>query len=385
MYNLKGFRSLAAVAAITLFIMMFQVTSFAQFESSAESAILIEASTGQVLYEKNADVSMPPASITKIMTLLLGFEALEKGLVQWDDEVVISEKAWRMEGSKMFLLVGDKVKFGDIMTGISVVSANDGCVALAEHLYGSEEAFVDVMNNRAKELGMLNTNFVNSNGLPQEGHVMSARDISTLARYLIQTYPKILELESTTEYTYNDIRQFNRNPLLGVFPGADGLKTGWTDEAGYCIVGTAQQNGQRMIGVVLKTSSEKERSKAIQELLNYGFKNFKQMTVKNAGEIIDVIDVKNSKKFSVPLKLDSDVSVVIPVGREDDIQIVTSKNTDYLNAPVSSDISAGTVEIQLDGKTLATSTMSTAEEAERLGFFGMIFRSISNFFKSLFQ
>ncbi|HHV30010.1 D-alanyl-D-alanine carboxypeptidase family protein [Acetivibrio mesophilus] len=384
MYNLKGFRPLAALAAITFFVMMFQVTSFAQFESSAESAILIEASTGQILYEKNADVAMPPASITKIMTLLLGFEALEKGMVQWDDEIIISEKAWRMEGSKMFLLVGDKVKFGEVMTGISVVSANDGCVALAEHLYGSEEAFVQVMNNRAKDLGMVNTNFMNSNGLPAEGHVMSARDISTLARHLIQTQPKILELESTTEYTYNNIRQYNRNPLLGVFPGADGLKTGWTDEAGYCIVGTAQQNGQRLIGVVLKTNSEKERSKAIQELLNYGFKNFKQMTVKNAGETVDAIEVKNSKKASVPLKLDSDISVIIPVGREDDLQIVISKNTEFLSAPVSADIPAGTFELQLDGKTIATSSMSTAEGAERIGFFGMIFRSISNFFKALF-
>ncbi|NLU26427.1 MAG: D-alanyl-D-alanine carboxypeptidase [Hungateiclostridium thermocellum] len=384
MYNLKGFRSVSVLAVITFFVMMFQVTAFAQFESSAQSAILIEASTGQVLYEKNADVPMPPASITKIMTLLLGFEALEKGLVKWDDEVIISEKAWRMEGSKMFLLVGDKAKFGEIMTGISVVSANDGCVALAEHLYGSEEAFVQVMNTRAKELGLTNTNFANSNGLPAEGHVMSARDISTLARYLIQNYPKILELESTTEYTYNNIRQFNRNPLLGVFPGADGLKTGWTEEAGYCIVGTAQQNGQRMIGVVLKTSSEKERSKAIQELLNYGFKNFKQVTVKNAGEIVDSIEVKNGKKLSVSLKLDSDISTVIPVGRENDLQIVTSKKAEFLNAPVSLDIPAGTVEVQLDGKTIATSTMSTAEEAERLGFFAMILRNIANFFKSLF-
>lgn len=384
MYNLKGFRSVSVLAVITFFVMMFQVKAFAQFESSAQSAILIEASTGQVLYEKNADVPMPPASITKIMTLLLGFEALEKGLVKWDDEVIISEKAWRTEGSKMFLLVGDKAKFGEIMTGISVVSANDGCVALAEHLYGSEEAFVQVMNTRAKELGLTNTNFANSNGLPAEGHVMSARDISTLARYLIQNYPKILELESTTEYTYNNIRQFNRNPLLGVFPGADGLKTGWTEEAGYCIVGTAQQNGQRMIGVVLKTSSEKERSKAIQELLNYGFKNFKQVTVKNAGEIVDSIEVKNGKKLSVSLKLDSDISTVIPVGRENDLQIVTSKKAEFLNAPVSLDIPAGTVEVQLDGKTIATSTMSTAEEAERLGFFAMILRNIANFFKSLF-
>jgi len=266
MNNYKGFRIFTGFIIAVFSVMMFQVNTLAQFESSAESAILIDAVTGQVLYEKNPDTAMPPASITKIMTLLIGFEALEQEKVKWDDQIIISEKAWRTGGSEMFLLVGDKVSFSDIMTGISVVSANDGCVALAEHLYGSEEAFAEVMNNRAQELGLSNSKFVNSNGLPAEGHVMSARDISTLARHLILKHPKILELESQTEFTYNGILQYNRNPLLGVFPGADGLKTGWTDEAGYCIVGTAQQNDQRLIGVVLKTKNENERSKAIQEL-----------------------------------------------------------------------------------------------------------------------
>lgn len=379
-----GFRIFTGFITAVLLVMMFQVNTLAQFESSAESAILIDAVTGQVLYEKNSDTAMPPASITKIMTLLIGFEALEQENVKWDDPVIVSEKAWRTEGSEMFLLVGDKASFGDILTGISVVSANDGCVALAEHLYGSEEAFVDVMNNRARELGLSNSKFANSNGLPAEGHVMSARDISTLARHLIMKYPKILELESQKEFTYNGIRQYNRNPLLGVFPGADGLKTGWTDEAGYCIVGTAQQNGQRLIGVVLKTMNENERSKAIQELLNYGFKNFKQVTVKNAGDMVDSINVKSSTKPSVPLKVDNTISVIIPVDKEKNLETVILKTTDSLAAPVATNTEVGTLEVRLDGITIGSSTVSTLEDAERIGFFGSIFKWIGNFFRSLF-
>lgn len=384
MNNNMGFRIFTGFITAVLLVMMFQVNTLAQFESSAESAILIDAVTGQVLYEKNSDTAMPPASITKIMTLLIGFEALEQENVKWDDPVIVSEKAWRTEGSEMFLLVGDKASFGDILTGISVVSANDGCVALAEHLYGSEEAFVDVMNNRARELGLSNSKFANSNGLSAEGHVMSARDISTLARHLIMKYPKILELESQKEFTYNGIRQYNRNPLLGVFPGADGLKTGWTDEAGYCIVGTAQQNGQRLIGVVLKTMNENERSKAIQELLNYGFKNFKQVTVKNAGDMVDSINVKSSTKPSVPLKVDNTISVIIPVDKEKNLETVILKTTDSLAAPVATNTEVGTLEVRLDGITIGSSTVSTLEDAERIGFFGSIFKWIGNFFRSLF-
>ncbi|HOQ00733.1 MAG TPA: D-alanyl-D-alanine carboxypeptidase family protein [Acetivibrio clariflavus] len=233
-------RFISLLFLVVLFASMLPVNIYAQFESSASSAILVEASTSQVLYEKNSDVPMPPASITKVMTLLLGFEAISKGDANWDDLVNVSENAWRMEGSKMFLELGSKVPYRDIIKGISIVSANDGCVALAEHLSGSEKAFVALMNQRAKELGMTNSTFKNCTGLPEEGHVLSAKDIATLSLYLVQNYPEILEIESTKEFTFNNIRQFNRNPLLGVYEGADGLKTGWTEEAGYCLVATAK-------------------------------------------------------------------------------------------------------------------------------------------------
>jgi len=371
---------IALFLLVSLFTTMLPLNIYAQFESLAESAILIEASTGQVLYEKNSEVALPPASITKVMTLLLGFEAISKGNANWDDLVSISENAWRMEGSKMFLEVGSKVSYRDIIKGISIVSANDGCVALAEYLSGSERAFVAVMNQRAKELGMTNTTFKNSTGLPEEGHTLSAKDIATLSLYLIQNYPEILEIESTTEFTFNNIRQFNRNPLLGVYDGADGLKTGWTEEAGYCLAATALQDDIRLIAVVLNTKSESERKTASQELLTYGFKNFKVLEYKNAGEIVDNISVSKGKKNSVPLKLDQDIKIIIPITRENDIQTAVVKSTSSLNAPVAIGVSAGKFEVKLDDKTLATSNISTAESVEKSGFIKRLFDGLLSLF-----
>ena len=381
MNNFKIFKKLSGIIILLVIVFNFHANAFAQFETAAGSAYLMEASTGESLYEKNSDVPLPPASITKVMTLLIAFEAIEQGLVDWNDDVSISEKAWRMEGSKMFLQVGDKVKLGDIITGISVVSANDGCVALAEHLYGSENAFVNVMNQRAKELGMTNSTFKNSSGLPSEGHVMSAKDIAILSRFIIENYPEILELESQREFTYNNIRQFNRNPLLGVFEGADGLKTGWTEEAGYCLVGTAKQDDIRMISVVLNTKSEQERFETSQELLTYGFRNFKKADFVEAGEIIETLNVKNGTKETVSLVANDSISLVIPVSREKDIEIITSFDDETVKAPVKKGEVLGKVEVVLDDKVLASSDLSASEDVSRLGFFKILIRNIINFFK----
>ncbi len=379
----KRMKFISLFLLVSLFATMRPLNIYAQFESLAGSAVLIEASTGQVLYEKNSEVSMPPASITKVMTLLLGFEAISKGTAKWDDLVSISENAWRMEGSKMFLEVGSKVSYRDIIKGISIVSANDGCVALAEHLSGSERAFVTVMNQRAKELGMTSSTFKNSTGLPEEGHTLSAKDIATLSLYLIQNYPEILEIESTTEFTFNNIRQFNRNPLLGVYDGADGLKTGWTEEAGYCLAATAIQNDIRLIAVVLNTKNESERKTASQELLTYGFKNFKVLEYKKAGEIVDNINVSNGKKSTVQLKLDKDIKIIVPITREKDIQTAVVKSTPSLNAPVTIGVSAGKFEVKLDDNIIASSGVSTVESIEKSGFFKWLFEGLRSFFSKL--
>ncbi|NLU35921.1 MAG: D-alanyl-D-alanine carboxypeptidase [Clostridiales bacterium] len=358
-----------------------------KFDSIAEAAILIEASTGKVLYEKNADEAMPPASITKIMTLLLGFEALERGDIAWDDMVTISERAWsqNVEGSKMFLLVDTQVKLEDIITGISVVSANDGCIALAEHISGSVEAFVQQMNNRAKELGLSNSQFKNPHGLPEDGHYMSARDIAVLSRHLINNHPKILEIESKKDFTFNEIFQQNRNPLLGVYPGADGLKTGWTEEAGYCLVGTAIQDGMRLISVVLKTKDEAERLAASRELLDYGFQNYEVAQVADKGDRVGEIDVKNGKSLTVPVKIDDPVAAVIPKNAKDRIQVELNLKEDVISAPVEAGTVVGKAEYRLGDEMLASVDISTMEEVEKAGFFEIIWREIVNFFRSLFS
>jgi D-alanyl-D-alanine carboxypeptidase (penicillin-binding protein 5/6) len=388
MKHMKKFNNTLMIILAAVFLLLsLQTPAAAQddFNSIAESAILMEASTGKILYEKNADKALPPASITKIMTLLLGFEAIERGEADWDDLVTVSEKAWRIEGSDMFLEVGMKVPLEQIITGISVVSANDGCIALAEHLYGSEEAFVQQMNKRAQELGLKQTQFKNSSGLPAEGHRMSARDIAVLAQYLITHHPKILEIESMTEFTFNNVYQKNRNPLLGNYPGADGLKTGWTDEAGYCLVGTAKQDGMRLISVVLKTKDVEERLAASRELLDYGYRNFDVYEAVKKGDIVDEVSVKNGKELTVPVKINESVIAVVPKDRKADIEIAAALKDEAVSAPVKADTTVGKAEILLDGEILATAEISTAKDVEKAGFFELLLRGIANFFKSLFK
>lgn len=376
-----------SILVLTLFLLApaFNVSADYEFESIAPAAYLMEASTGRVLYEKDADTALNPASITKIMTLLLGFEALENGNVGWDDLVHISEKAWRTGGSTMFLEVGTKVPYGDIITGISVASANDGCVAIAEYLYGTEEAFVQQMNKRAQELGLTNTRFSNSHGLHAENHYMSARDIAVLSHYLIEHYPKILEIESMTEFTFDGRTQANRNPLLGVFPGADGLKTGWTEEAGYCLVGTAIQNDMRLISVVLNTTDKTERLAASSELLNYGFREFELHKVVNAEEIIDEIDIKKGKEETLPVYIKEDVTVVVKKDQKDDIVLKSVIDNEDLTAPIEKDATVGSLEVRINDELLHKADLKAAEPVEKAGFFKLLFRSILNFFRSLFS
>ncbi|MDD4494820.1 MAG: D-alanyl-D-alanine carboxypeptidase [Eubacteriales bacterium] len=380
------------ISIISIFIIFFTFipqASFAEakFESAAKSAILLEASTGYVIFEKDADIVMPPASITKLMTLLLAFEAVESGAANWDDDVKVSEKAWayNVEGSLMYLEVGKSAPYEEIVKGISIVSANDGCIAIAEHISGSEENFVKLMNKRAAELGLTKTNFKNVHGLPEKGHVMSARDIGNLAQYLITTYPEILDIESMTEYTYNGIKQYNRNPLLADYPGADGLKTGWTNEAGYCLTGTAKRGGMRLVSVVLNTVDEAQRFDASKKLLDYGFNNYELETVVKVGTYVTKADVSKGKELTVDLNAARDVTVVIPTKRKADIKVLPYSVEGSLSAPVEEGTVCGTAEIKLDDEVLAEFDLKTAKKVEKAGFFERIFRAIKEFFKNLFN
>ncbi|NLM51478.1 MAG: D-alanyl-D-alanine carboxypeptidase [Firmicutes bacterium] len=368
-----------------VFFLLLPLSAAAQhFASSAEVAALMEVSTGQFLYLKNADEPRPPASTTKIMTLLLAFEAIERGGINWDDTIMVSERAYQKEGSSMFLEINTEVTVEELISGISIVSANDGCVALAELIAGSEEAFVALMNKRAQELGMTNTHFANSTGLPADNHYMSARDIAIVARELILNHPKILEFESQREFTYNNITQYNRNPLLGRYPGADGLKTGWTPESGYSLAGTAEQNGMRLISVVLNTESDQARLVASQELLNYGFRNFTFHTVAKAGEVLGEIPVKDGKKQTVSLTIQEDFQPLVPKDRTADLDLKVAEQKE-LTAPVEKGTAAATLLVQLDGETLASRELVTTETVNRANIFVRLFRSLLAFIRGLFS
>lgn len=353
--------------------LLFSFTAKAEFESAADAAVLMEFASGNILYEKNAAVAKPPASITKLMTLLLAFEAIDEGTVTWETPVTVSEKAWRMGGSQMFLEVGDEVSFKDLVTGISVVSANDACVAVAEHLAGSEAVFVENMNAKAKEIGLQHTTFKNATGLSAEGHVMSPLDIALLSRYLITNYSQVLEFESQREFTYNDIKQYNRNPLLGSYSGADGLKTGWTEEAGYCLSATAEREGMRLIAVILNTDSERERLVAAEEILDYGFLNYQLHEAVAEGQIIQEVPVANGRQLTVPVKAATKVAVPLRKTMIEDLEQVVIVE-DGIKAPVEKGETLGKLEIKLAGEVMGETELVAAEDVSRANIFVRFFR-----------
>jgi serine-type D-Ala-D-Ala carboxypeptidase (penicillin-binding protein 5/6) len=352
------------------------------FDVEAKAAMLYEPETESVLYAKDPDQPLPPASITKIMTLLLAFEAMEEGLASWDDVILVSKNAWRMGGAQMFLEINQEVSFGDLLTGISVISANDACIAVAEHLAGSEGFFVQRMNERAVKLGMNNSRFQNTTGLPAENHYMSARDIAILAREVVLNHPKLLELEAMREFTFNNIRQFNRNPLLGRYPGADGLKTGWTKEAGYSLVGTAEQGGFRLISVVLDTPSASVRSNVSRQLLDYGFRNFVMREAVSPGDILGKIPISRGKERTVPVTVDRPLRTIIPSGRDRNVEVIKSAN-ENLRAPIPQGTKVGTVQVVFDHNPVASGNMVTLSEVEKAGLLTRFFRAVGDFFKGV--
>ena len=359
-------------------------TIFANINVSAGSAILMEASTGQVLFEKNSDEPLPPASITKVMTLLLIFEAIERGQITWDETVIVSENAWRMGGSRMFLELGQEVTVRDLVKGISIISGNDACIAIAEHLYGSEAAFVQMMNQRAEELNLSNSRFQNTTGWPADNHYMSARDIATLSQYFIKKYPEILEFESQREFTFNNIRQYNRNPLLGRYPGADGLKTGWTTEAGHCLVATAKQDSTRLISVVLKTGSEQERQTVSQELLNYGFRNFQKQLIAEAGSTVGQVEFPEGRKKQLKVTVAEDYVVFVPYTHQEPLEKVIVKEP-YLELPIQKGEVVGSLQVYSEGELLSSVEVVAQEDLKRANIIVRLFRSIGSFFGGLFS
>ncbi|HPZ64485.1 MAG TPA: D-alanyl-D-alanine carboxypeptidase family protein [Bacillota bacterium] len=351
-----------------------------------DAAVLIEAETGTLLYAgPDAEKPMPPASLTKIMTLLIAMEEMERGAVDWDTPITASQKAWETGGSTMFLNIGQQATFRDLIRGICIVSANDACVAIAEYLYGSEAAFVEQMNRRAKELGLENTHFVNSHGLHDDDHYMSPLDVARLAAYFIKTQPEAARFQSEREFTFNDIRQFNRNPLLGNFPGADGIKTGSTPEAGYCLAATSKQDGMRLISVVMNTPGNEERGEDSRVLLNYGFRNFQFVLLAEAGETVTTVPVTRGRRRELPATAKAPIRLVIPRHvNENRLEQVFSL-PDSVKAPVEKGTPLGSVQVKLEGETLAEMELLAGDSVEKLGFFASLWRSIGDSISSLWQ
>ena len=281
----------------------------------ARGYLLIDYASGAILAEKNADQRMEPASLTKIMTAYVVFHELADGDLSLDEKALVSEKAWRTGGSKMFIEVGKQVPVKDLLLGMIVQSGNDASVALAEHVAGSEDSFAGLMNSRAERLGMTDSHFMNPDGLPREGHYTTPRDMARVTAATIREFPDYYGWYSEPEFTYNGIKQSNRNRLLSMDPSVDGVKTGHTAAAGYCLVASALRDGQRLISVVMGTDSESARAADSLALLNYGFRFFETHTPYKAGQVLERLRVWSGDATEVPVGPAEDVAVTIPRGK----------------------------------------------------------------------
>ena len=347
---------------------------------AAKSYILVDFNSGQVLEEKEAHKKVEPASITKLMTAYAVFTALKNNAISLDDEVLVSEKAWRMKGSRMFIEVGKKIKLTDLLKGMVVQSGNDASVALAEHVAGNEDNFVQYMNNLAQKLGMKNTHYVNATGWPAKDHYTTAYDIALLAAAMIRDFPEHYKLFSIKKFTFNKITQFNRNKLLWRDKTVDGMKTGHTKAAGYCLVSSAKRDNMRLISVVMGTRSEKARMKESQKLLNFGFRFFDSRKLYSKGEKIDQIKVWKGKEDQVDLKIDQDLYVLIPRGQEKNVKARMDVSAS-IEAPVKQGQKVGELVITLQDKEIARTPLLVAHNVQKGGFFKRAVDMVKMYFK----
>ena len=350
---------------------------------SATSYILLDAYTGEVLVEQNSKKEYPPASLTKLMTAYIVDYELNRGNIALEDQVRISEKAWRMEGSRMFIREGTKVKLEDLMRGIIIQSGNDASVAVSEHIAGSEGAFADLMNQHAQLLGMNNSHFVNSTGYPAEGHYSSAYDLAVLSRAKIIQFPDSYPMYSEKYFTYNDIRQPNRNKLLWRDKTVDGLKTGHTEAAGYCLAASAVRNGTRLISVVMGTKSDEARANETQKLLNYGFRYYETRKLYSRGQVINESKVWGGAAQTVKIGFVEDVLVTIPRRQADAIP-ATLEISPTIKAPISAGDVLGKIVVTGDDGVILERDVVALEDVAEGGFFKRLLDSIKLFFMNLF-
>ena len=354
-------------------------------ELAASSYLLIDANSGAVLVEHNADEALPPASLTKMMTSYIGSQEIKRGQIGQNDLVLVSEKAWRMGGSKMFIKVGNQVPVIDLMRGIIIQSGNDASIALAEHIAGSEDAFADMMNGQAKRLGMTNSHFVNATGWPAEGHYSSARDLAILARAIIDDDPEEhYKIYGEKEFVWNEIRQPNRNLMLWRDSTVDGLKTGHTEEAGYCLVASAKREDMRLISVVMGTTSEQARAAETQKLLTWGFRFFETKTFYQPGQVISTARVWKGQQEQVDLGLQNGLQLTLPKGQLDRLEAGITMQTP-IQAPIKAGDVLGQVEVKLGDEIVHSAPLVALSDVAEAGFVGRLWDSVRLFFYGLFN
>ena len=334
----------------------------------ATSYILLDAQTNKVIVEYEADERNPPASLTKIMTTYLVEQMIQRGVVERSEQVPVSIKAWKAEGSKMFIREGTEVDLMDLLRGVVIQSGNDASIALAEFVAGDEASFAQMMNEQAEKLGMLNSNFLNSTGLPDEGHYSSARDMALLTKDMIKRFPEHYQLYSERSFKFNNIEQPNRNRLLRYDRSVDGVKTGYTKAAGYCLVASAERNGMRLISVVMGAENDDSRVRESQKLLTYGFRNFETSTIYEELEIVKSAPLFYGVEEVISLGVSENVSVTIPRGSYEKLE-AQIKVPKIIEAPVRKGDVLGELLLMMDEETIYKTSVISLENYEQAGLF----------------
>lgn len=385
------FRSLLACVSLTVFAAVQCLAETPALPSSASmpiptapqvdarAYIVVDYRTGKILAAKEAVARMEPASLTKLMTSYIVFQELAAGKLKLDEQVMVSEHAWRSEGSRTFIELGKPVSVEDLILGMIVQSGNDATIALAERIAGTEETFSQLMNANAKRLGMVGSHFENSSGLPSPQHFTTARDLSLLANAIIREYPQYYKWFSVHEFVHNGIKQQNRNGLLEKDPTVDGLKTGHTDSAGFCLVTSALRDGMRLVSVVMGSGSMKERESASAALLNYGFTFYDTKLIVKGGAVLANSRVWKGQSASVDLGIQDDLYITVPRGEADHIKTATDIQS-RLIAPLSLDSNVGTLRVFTANQTLATQPLHPLKNVEAGGWWRRLIDTIKLWF-----
>ncbi len=347
-------------------------------ETPAKQAIVVDYQTGAVLMAKNADDKMPTSSMSKVMTMYVVFDALEKGAFKLSDTFAVSEKAWRMGGSKMFVGLNDRISIEDLVRGVVVQSGNDATIVLAEGVSGSEGAFSDALNEKAKELGMKNSNFMNASGWPDDNHYSTARDLAILAAAQIKHFPEYYKYYAEKDFTYNSIKQGNRNPLLYKNIGADGIKTGHTEAGGYGLIGSGVQNGRRVIIVVNGLADQSERAEESAKLLEWGLTRFENKVLAKKGQVVEQANVAMGKAATVGMIAQKDALVTLPKMASKDVKIQVKYNGPLV-APIAQGDEIGVLEVSIPSAETISIPLYADQAVSELGLFAKTMRKAKNF------